>query len=82
MNNNVSFKGKFSLDMNQVKVMSMWKKVKFVQEKEKICDQFCKEGSEIKQEGKNLIFEIEESKENIFTKLLSKFGLNTKKISD
>lgn len=79
MDNSVSFSGKVCLKTTQFNNLPMGEKVIISQNFKNIADEFFKKNSKVKQEGKNIIFDVVDGKENLFIKYMNKIGLSVSK---
>ncbi len=79
MDNSVSFSGKVCLKTTQFNNLPMGEKVIISQNFKNIADEFFKKDSKVKQEGKNIIFDVVDGKENLFIKYMNKIGLSVSK---
>ncbi len=80
--NNVSFSGKFSINTNQFKRLTLSKKAQLCKHEDKLFQTYCKKGSYLAKNGDEFIFNIKDDKENAFLKLMNKIGLYVRKVTE
>ncbi len=80
MTNNISFTGKFTVDVNQLSKVPPFKRAQYLLQKDILIDEFCKSKNSIKITPEAITADIKEGKEGKLLEIARKFGIELQKL--